>query len=88
MIIIINNSVIKIFNRQWSKWESINPIFLTFSHLNWEIPFLREPDPLFKFFVGCAVIVLLFMGFMLLVPAINFSEYVYYLVINFISSIF
>ncbi|XP_074115513.1 adenylyl cyclase X D isoform X2 [Cotesia typhae] len=60
---------------QWSKWESINPIFLTFSHLNWEIPFLREPDPLFKFFVGCAVIVLLFMGFMLLVPAINFSEW-------------
>ncbi|XP_057341311.1 adenylate cyclase type 2-like isoform X2 [Microplitis mediator] len=70
-----NDVSIEIFNRQWSKWESINPIFLTFSHLNWEIPFLREPDPLFKFFVGCAVIVLLLMGFMLLVPAIKLSEW-------------
>ncbi|XP_034941992.1 adenylate cyclase type 2-like isoform X2 [Chelonus insularis] len=60
---------------QWSKWEPINPLFLTFSRLNWEIPFLREPDPLFKFFVGCATVVLLFMGSMFLVPAIIYSEW-------------
>ncbi|XP_015124088.1 adenylyl cyclase X E isoform X2 [Diachasma alloeum] len=60
---------------QWSKWEPINPIFLTFSRLNWEIPFLREPDPLFKFFVGCAALVLLSMGFIFLAPAIIKSEW-------------
>ncbi|KAK0177619.1 hypothetical protein PV328_001654 [Microctonus aethiopoides] len=60
---------------QWSKWEPINPLFLTFSQLSWEIPFLREPDPLFKFFIGCAALVLLFMGFIFLVPSVMFSEW-------------
>ncbi|XP_043285821.1 adenylate cyclase type 2-like isoform X2 [Venturia canescens] len=55
---------------QWFKWEHINPLFLTFSQLSWEVPFLREPDPLFKFYVGCAVLVLLCMGLIFLVPSV------------------
>nr|XP_050867193.1 adenylate cyclase type 2-like isoform X2 [Vespula vulgaris] len=60
---------------QWTRWEHINPIFLTYKQWNWEIPFLREPDPLFKFFVACTVFVLFFMGLISLVPAITLSEW-------------
>ncbi|XP_035736454.1 adenylate cyclase type 2-like isoform X3 [Vespa mandarinia] len=61
--------------QQWTRWEHINPIFLTYKQWNWEIPFLREPDPLFKFFVACAVFVLFFMGLISLVTAITLSEW-------------
>ncbi|KAG7189766.1 hypothetical protein KM043_017430 [Ampulex compressa] len=60
---------------QWCKWEHINPLFLTFQQWSWEIPFLREPDPLFKFYIGCAAFVLLFMGLIYLVPTITTSEW-------------
>ncbi|XP_043498568.1 adenylate cyclase type 2-like isoform X2 [Polistes fuscatus] len=60
---------------QWTRWEHINPIFLNYKQWNWEIPFLREPDPLFKFFIACAVFVLFFMGLISLVPAITLSEW-------------
>ncbi|XP_018341490.1 PREDICTED: adenylate cyclase type 4-like isoform X3 [Trachymyrmex septentrionalis] len=53
---------------QWSNWKHINPLFLTFRQWSWEIPFLREPDPVFKFYIGCSAFVLIFMGFMYLVP--------------------
>ncbi|KAL0099732.1 hypothetical protein PUN28_019858 [Cardiocondyla obscurior] len=53
---------------QWSNWKHINPLFLTFRQWSWEIPFLREPDPVFKFYIGCSAFVLIFMGLMYLVP--------------------
>ncbi|XP_020296532.1 adenylate cyclase type 2-like isoform X2 [Pseudomyrmex gracilis] len=60
---------------QWCRWEQINPLLLTFRQWNWEIPFLREPDPLFKFYIGCSVFVLLFMGLMYLVPTLMLSQW-------------
>ncbi|XP_046141836.1 adenylate cyclase type 7 isoform X2 [Osmia bicornis bicornis] len=60
---------------QWCRWEHINPLLLTFQQWNWEIPFLKEPDPLFKFYVSSAVFVLIFMGLIYLVPAISVSEW-------------
>ncbi|EZA60062.1 Adenylate cyclase type, partial [Ooceraea biroi] len=60
---------------QWCKWEHINPLFLTFQQWSWEIPFLREPDPLFKFYIGCATFVVFFMGLMYLVPALVRSQW-------------
>lgn len=55
----------------------MNPIFLTFQQWNWEIPFLKEPDPLFKFYIGSAVFVLIFMGLIYLVPTFSLSKYVF-----------
>ncbi|XP_024936436.1 adenylate cyclase type 2 isoform X2 [Cephus cinctus] len=60
---------------QWCAWEHINPICLTFRKWKWEIPFVREPDPLFKFYIGCAALVLLCMGLIFLVPSITFSQF-------------
>ncbi|CAL7940010.1 unnamed protein product [Xylocopa violacea] len=60
---------------QWCKWEHINPLFLTFQQWNWEIPFLKEPDPLFKFYISSAVFVLIFMGLIHLVPTLSLSEW-------------
>lgn len=59
---------------QWSNWKHINPLFLTFRQWNWEIPFLREPDPVFKFYIGCSAFVLVFMGLMYLVPTFMLSQ--------------
>ncbi|XP_012279415.1 adenylate cyclase type 2 isoform X2 [Orussus abietinus] len=60
---------------QWCKWEHINPLFLTFQHWSWEMPFLREPDPLFKFYIGCTPVVLLSMGLIFMVPTLTLSEW-------------
>ncbi|XP_066592122.1 adenylyl cyclase X E-like isoform X2 [Prorops nasuta] len=60
---------------QWCKWEHINPLFLTFQKWSWEIPFLKEPDPLFKFYIGCAAFVLFFMGLIFLVPTLTLSQW-------------
>ncbi|XP_014467861.1 PREDICTED: adenylate cyclase type 2-like isoform X2 [Dinoponera quadriceps] len=60
---------------QWSRWEHINPLFLTFRQWSWEIPFLREPDPLFKFYIGCAAFVLLFMGLIYFVPTVMLADW-------------
>ncbi|XP_012259687.2 adenylate cyclase type 2-like isoform X2 [Athalia rosae] len=61
--------------KQWFKGEHINPLFLTFDNWSWELPFLREPDPLFKFYVGCAAVVLICMGFMQLVPSLVLPDF-------------
>jgi hypothetical protein len=47
------------FSSRWRLRENINPICLTFENIQWELPFLKQPDPLFKFYVGCALLVLL-----------------------------
>ncbi|XP_033224247.1 adenylate cyclase type 2 [Belonocnema kinseyi] len=60
---------------QWCKWEHINPLFLTFPDKSWEIPFWKEPDPLFKFYVGCAALVLLSMALIFLVPTLSLSHW-------------
>ncbi|XP_076169585.1 adenylyl cyclase X D isoform X2 [Ptiloglossa arizonensis] len=60
---------------QWFKWEHINPLLLTFQEWNWEIPFLKEPDPFFKFYISSAAFVLIFMGLIYLVPTLSFSEW-------------
>ena len=60
---------------QWCRWEHINPLFLTFQQWSWEIPFLKEPDPLFKFYISSAVFVLIFMGLIYLVPTLSLSEW-------------
>jgi hypothetical protein len=44
---------------RWLLRENINPLCLTFENIQWELPFLKQPDPLFKFYVGCALLVLL-----------------------------
>ncbi|XP_011860163.1 PREDICTED: adenylate cyclase type 2-like isoform X3 [Vollenhovia emeryi] len=59
---------------QWSNWKHINPLFLTFRQWSWEIPFLREPDPVFKFYIGCSAFVLVFMGLMYLVPTFILAQ--------------
>ncbi|XP_011501439.1 PREDICTED: adenylate cyclase type 2 [Ceratosolen solmsi marchali] len=59
---------------QWCKWEDINPLFLTFSQRSWEIPYLREPDPLFKFYIACVTIVLIFSGFILMIPIASMNN--------------
>ncbi|XP_076248557.1 adenylyl cyclase X D [Calliopsis andreniformis] len=60
---------------QWCRWEHINPLFLTFRQWSWEIPFLKEPDPLFKFYISSAVFILIFMGIIYLVPTFFLSEW-------------
>lgn len=54
----------------------MNPLFLTFQQWSWEIPFLKQPDPLFKFYISCALFVLIFMGLIYLVPTLSLSKYV------------
>ncbi|XP_046390529.1 adenylate cyclase type 7-like isoform X2 [Ischnura elegans] len=39
---------------QWFQGEEIHPLFLTFENSRWEIPFIQQPDPLFKFYAACA----------------------------------
>lgn len=55
----------------------MNPLFLTFQQWSWEIPFLKQPDPLFKFYISCALFVLIFMGLIYLVPTLSLSKYVF-----------
>ncbi|XP_076623646.1 adenylyl cyclase X D [Colletes latitarsis] len=59
---------------QWFKWEHINPLLLTFQQWNWEIPFLKEPDPLFKFYISSATFVLIFMGLIYLMACKHGSQ--------------
>ncbi|KZC04796.1 Adenylate cyclase type 2, partial [Dufourea novaeangliae] len=60
---------------QWCRWKHINPLLLTFRQWSWEIPFLKEPDPLFKFYICSAGFVLIFMGLIYLVPTLSYSEW-------------
>ncbi|XP_021926488.1 adenylate cyclase type 2 isoform X2 [Zootermopsis nevadensis] len=54
----IKNMHVGVYDR-WLLRENINPFCLTFENMQWELPFLKQPDPLFKFYVGCALFVLL-----------------------------
>ncbi|PNF42986.1 hypothetical protein B7P43_G09584 [Cryptotermes secundus] len=54
----IKNMHVGVYDR-WCLRENINPVCLTFENIQWELPFLKQPDPLFKFYVGCALLVLL-----------------------------
>ncbi|KAK8382027.1 hypothetical protein O3P69_015195 [Scylla paramamosain] len=42
---------------QWFHPEGINPFFLNFTNRYWELPLLRQADPLFKYYIACAVVV-------------------------------
>ncbi|XP_067002907.1 adenylate cyclase type 2 isoform X2 [Anabrus simplex] len=46
---------------RWLCREKIDPLCLTFKELNWELPFIQQADPLFKFYVACSFVVLLAM---------------------------
>ncbi|PBC32829.1 Adenylate cyclase type [Apis cerana cerana] len=61
--------------KQWCNWKDMNPLFLTFQQWSWEIPFLKQPDPLFKFYISCALFVLIFMGLIYLVPTLSLSKW-------------
>ncbi|XP_043784053.1 adenylyl cyclase X E-like isoform X2 [Apis laboriosa] len=61
--------------KQWCNWKDMNPLFLTFQQWSWEIPFLKQPDPLFKFYISCALFVLIFMGLIYLVPTFSLSKW-------------
>ncbi len=52
--------------RQWLQPDEINPLFLWFRDKSWEKPYVREHDPLFKFYVFAAFVVLLATGAILL----------------------
>jgi len=54
----IKNMPVGVFDR-WHLRENLNPLCLTFENIWWELPFLKQPDPLFKFYIGCAFFVLL-----------------------------
>ncbi|XP_070150500.1 adenylyl cyclase X E [Polyergus mexicanus] len=71
---------------QWSSWKHINPLFLTFRQWSWEIPFLREPDPLFKFYIGCSAFVLFFMGLIYLIPTFMFSQWYLSTIVSYSSA--
>lgn len=47
--------------KAWIGQHDVNPLCLTFHKLKWELPFLQQPDPLFKFYVAGALAVLLCM---------------------------
>ncbi|KAJ8865994.1 hypothetical protein PR048_033518 [Dryococelus australis] len=46
----IRNMPVGVYQWMFSQ-TNINPLFLTFENLKWELPFLRQPDPLFKFYI-------------------------------------
>ncbi|GLH05187.1 Ca(2+)/calmodulin-responsive adenylate cyclase, partial [Gryllus bimaculatus] len=46
---------------RWTCREDINPFCLTFEVLSWELPFIQQPDPLFKYYIACSLGVLIFM---------------------------
>ncbi len=52
--------------RQWLHPDEINPMFLLFRDKSWEGPYVREHDPLFKFYVLASFGILVSMGSILL----------------------
>lgn len=42
---------------QWFHPEGINPFFLNFTNSQWELPLLRQADPLYKYYIACAFLV-------------------------------
>ncbi|XP_063590927.1 adenylate cyclase type 2-like isoform X1 [Penaeus indicus] len=55
---------------QWFKPEGINPLLLTFTKDGWELPLLRQPDPLYKYYILCAIFIfiVIFLTQQLLMP--------------------
>jgi adenylate cyclase len=54
----IKKMPVGIYDR-WHMRKNLNPVCLTFNNIWWELPFLKQPDPLFKFYIGCTFLVLL-----------------------------
>ena len=54
------------FCSQWLHPEEINPVFLWFRDKSWEKPYIREHDPLFKFYILASFVILVAMGIILL----------------------
>ncbi|XP_059474978.1 adenylate cyclase type 2-like [Neocloeon triangulifer] len=46
---------------QWFRAEKIHPLLLKFENFRWELPFLKQADPLFKFYLSCSLFLLLCM---------------------------
>ncbi|XP_042243018.1 adenylate cyclase type 1-like [Homarus americanus] len=42
---------------QWFKPEGINPLLLTFTIEKWELPLLRQADPLYRYYILSAVVI-------------------------------
>nr|CAD7455611.1 unnamed protein product [Timema tahoe] len=55
----ISNMQVGVYDRWRFRETFINPLCLTFEDLRWELPFIKQPDPLFKFYVGCALAIVL-----------------------------
>ena len=53
-------------NSQWLHPDEINPMFLCFHDRTWEGPYIRENDPLFKFYILSTFVVLNAIGLILL----------------------
>ncbi|XP_063240231.1 adenylate cyclase type 2-like isoform X2 [Bacillus rossius redtenbacheri] len=47
----IRNMPVGVYHRWMFRQTNINPLFLNFENMKWEMPFLRQPDPLFKFYI-------------------------------------
>ncbi|XP_045622899.1 adenylate cyclase type 2 isoform X2 [Procambarus clarkii] len=44
---------------QWFQPEGIHPLLLTFSKEKWEVPLLRQADPLYKFYILAVTVIFL-----------------------------
>ena len=51
---------------QWLHPEEINPLFLWFRDKAWEKPYVKENDPLYKFYILASFVILCCMGVILL----------------------
>ena len=49
---------------------------LTFKPCNWELPYWNEPDHLFKFYIICSLMILIFIGMILAIPTYNLPQWV------------
>ncbi|XP_071547406.1 adenylate cyclase type 2-like isoform X2 [Panulirus ornatus] len=56
---------------QWFRPEGINPFILTFTKENLELPLLRQADPLYKYYILCAIVIFgaIFVTQQVLMPA-------------------
>ncbi|KRT84072.1 Adenylate and Guanylate cyclase [Oryctes borbonicus] len=68
---------------QWFKIKEINPLLLIFRKLTTELDFIRQPDPLFKYYILSVFVILICM-----VAIQNFSQTEWNTVIGYISIVF
>ncbi|CAB3382316.1 Hypothetical predicted protein [Cloeon dipterum] len=66
---------------QWLRGEKIHPLLLKFENIKWEIPFFKQADPLFKFYLSCSLVILIFMiGLQVLaIPSTPFVSWIVYI---------